>query len=83
MTRILKRLPEEVFEKVFAFVLEIAVKYGLFKGKTIAVDSTTLEANAAIIISHWCGAIPVRTGRRTYAAWRRPSLGRRCLKCWP
>lgn len=48
MTRIRKRLPEEVFEKVFAFVLEIAVKYGLLKGKTIAVDSTTLEANAAM-----------------------------------
>jgi transposase len=48
MTRIRKRLPEGVFEKVFGFVLEIAVEYGLLKGKTIAVDSTTLEANAAM-----------------------------------
>jgi transposase len=48
MTRIRKRLPEAVFEQVFTFVLRVAVEYGLLKGKTIAVDSTTLEANAAM-----------------------------------
>jgi transposase len=48
MTRIRKRLPEEVFEQVFNFVLKVAVDYGLLKGKTIAIDSTTLEANAAM-----------------------------------
>jgi transposase len=48
MTRIRKRLPEEVFEQVFTFVLKVAVEDGLLKGKTIAVDSTTLEANAAM-----------------------------------
>jgi transposase len=48
MTRIRKRLPEEVFEKVFTFVLKVAVEYGLLRGKTIAVDATTLEANAAM-----------------------------------
>ena len=48
MTRIRKRLPETVFEQVFAFVLKVAVEYGLLKGKTIAVDATTLEANAAM-----------------------------------
>ena len=48
MTRIRKRLPEDVFEKVFTFVLRVAVEYGLLKGKTIAVDATTLEANAAM-----------------------------------
>lgn len=48
MTRIRKRLPEEVFERVFTFVLQVAREYGLLKGKTIAVDSTTLEANAAM-----------------------------------
>jgi transposase len=48
MTRIRKRLPEEVFEEVFRFVLELAVEHGLLKGKTIAVDATTLEANAAM-----------------------------------
>ena len=48
MTRIRKRLPEEVFEKVFGFVLEVAEAHGLLRGKTIAVDATTLEANAAM-----------------------------------
>jgi transposase len=48
LTRIRKRLPEAVFEQVFAFVLQVAVQYGLLKGKTIAVDATTLEANAAM-----------------------------------
>jgi transposase len=48
MTRIRKRLPEEVFEQVFTFVLTVAVEHGLVKGKTIAVDATTLEANAAM-----------------------------------
>ena len=48
MTRIRKRLPEEVFEQVFTFVVQVAVEHGLVKGKTIAVDATTLEANAAM-----------------------------------
>lgn len=48
MTNTRKRLPEEVFWQVFAFVLQVAVKHQLLKGKTIAVDSTTLEANAAM-----------------------------------
>lgn len=48
MTRIRKRLPEDVFWQVFAFVLQAAAQLGILKGKTIAVDSTTLEANAAM-----------------------------------
>jgi transposase len=48
MTNTRKRLPEELFWKVFAFVLRVAAERGLLKGKTIAVDSTTLEANAAM-----------------------------------
>jgi transposase len=48
MTHTRKRLPEEVFWQVFAFVLQVAVAHQLLKGKTIAVDSTTLEANAAM-----------------------------------
>jgi transposase len=48
MTRIRQRLPEEVFAQVFTFVLAVAVEHGLVKGKTIAVDATTLEANAAM-----------------------------------
>jgi len=48
MTNTRKRSPEEVFWQVFAFVLRVAVEHKLLKGKTIAVDSTTLEANAAM-----------------------------------
>ena len=43
-----KRLPAEVFEEVFQFVLGIAEAKKLIAGKTVGVDSTTLEANAAM-----------------------------------
>jgi transposase len=43
-----KRLPPEVFAEMFQFVLKIAIEKGLLSGKTVAVDSTTLEANAAM-----------------------------------
>ena len=48
LTYIRKRLPLEVHQRVFVFVLEIAEKKGLLKGRTVAVDATTLEANAAM-----------------------------------
>lgn len=43
-----KRLPPEVFDEVFQFVLKIADEKRLLGGKTVGVDSTTLEANAAM-----------------------------------
>jgi hypothetical protein len=43
-----KRLPPEVFDEVFQFVLKIADEKRLLSGKTVGVDSTTLEANAAM-----------------------------------
>lgn len=48
LTVIRKRLPAEVFEEVFQFVLAIAAVKGLLSGTTVGVDSTTLEANAAM-----------------------------------
>lgn len=48
LTVIRKRLPVVVHEEVFAFVVRIAEERGLAKGKRIAVDSTMLEANAAM-----------------------------------
>jgi transposase len=48
LTRVARRLPREVHEALFQRVLGIAVGKGLVKGKTVAVDSTTLEANAAM-----------------------------------
>lgn len=48
LTRIRDRLPLSVHEAVFAWILSIAQASGLLKGKTVAVDSTLLEANAAM-----------------------------------
>ncbi len=48
LTKVRQRLPEAVHEQVFAFVLGIAQRHGLIQGQTLAVDSTTLEANAAM-----------------------------------
>ena len=48
LTNTRRRLPQEVFEEVFQFVLSIAAAKKLLSGKTVGVDSTTLEANAAM-----------------------------------
>jgi len=48
MTIIRQRLPEPVFEQVFVFVLGLLESKGLLRGKTVAIDATTLEANAAM-----------------------------------
>jgi transposase len=48
MTRVRDRLPLEVHTAAFQFVLQVAEAKGLLKGKTVAVDATTLEANAAM-----------------------------------
>ncbi len=48
LTRVRERLPLEVHAAVFQLVLQVAEKKGLLKGKTVAVDATTLEANAAM-----------------------------------
>lgn len=48
LTVIRKRLPIEVHEQVFARVLRIAQDKKLLGGKSVAVDSTLLEANAAM-----------------------------------
>jgi transposase len=43
-----KRLGPEVFDDMFRFVLTIAEEKRLLAGKAVGVDSTTLEANAAM-----------------------------------
>ena len=48
MTIIRKRLSEAVFAKVFLFVLGLLDQKGLLRGKTLGIDATTLEANAAM-----------------------------------
>jgi transposase len=48
LTRIRQRLPLAVHVAVFTLVLEMAREKGMLRGKTIAVDATMLEANAAM-----------------------------------
>ncbi len=48
LCRIRQRLDVEVHEAVFSLVLEILSDRGLLRGKTIGIDATTLEANAAL-----------------------------------
>src|SRR5262245_18517910 len=48
LTKVRQRLPEVAHEQVFAFGLQLAGAKGLLKGKTVAVDAATLEANAAM-----------------------------------
>jgi len=42
-----QRLPKELIEQVFSFVLKLAFEKKQLKGKAIGVDATTLEANSA------------------------------------
>lgn len=48
LSRIRCRLPLEAHQEVFAWVLRVLGAYGLIDGKTLGVDATTLEANAAL-----------------------------------
>ena len=48
LSRIRQRLPVEVHQAVFNWVLKVLAGHDLLKGKTVAVDATTLEANAAM-----------------------------------
>ena len=43
-----KRIDVETHHEVFTWVLEVLKKSKLLKGKTIGIDATTLEANAAM-----------------------------------
>src|SRR5215472_7111924 len=42
------RLPHEVHQRVFGWVLKLVAEHGLVKGKRIGVDASTMEANAAL-----------------------------------
>ena len=48
LSRTRRRIDEETHEDVFRWVLERVAEAGLVRGKTIGVDATTLEANAAM-----------------------------------
>jgi transposase len=48
ISRTRRLIDAETHQRLFTFVLEQLAQGGLIKGKTIGVDSTTLEANAAM-----------------------------------
>ena len=48
LSRIRDRLPVKVHRKVFSFVLHLLEVRGLIQGRRLAVDATTLQANAAM-----------------------------------
>ncbi|HET6520341.1 MAG TPA: transposase, partial [Geminicoccaceae bacterium] len=48
LSRTRARLPLEVHEAVFAWVLQRLAEHGLVKGGRIGVDASTMEANAAL-----------------------------------
>ena len=62
LSRTRSRLPLEVHEAVFAWVLERLAEHGLVKVDRIGVDASTMEANAAL------RAIVRRTDGETYRA---------------
>ena len=42
------RLPHEVHDRVFGWVLTLVAEHGLVRGKRLGVDASTMEANAAL-----------------------------------
>jgi len=48
VSRTRRRLSVETHDKAFSWILTVLAKEGLVRGRTIGVDATTLEANAAM-----------------------------------
>jgi transposase len=48
LSRSRSRLPLEVHEAIFAWVLQRLAEHGLIRGERIGVDASTIEANAAL-----------------------------------
>jgi transposase len=48
LTKIRGRLPAAVYERMFEFVLKLVADHKLLVAREVGVDSTTLEANAAM-----------------------------------
>lgn len=48
ISRTRRLIDVETHEKVFAWVVQVLAQAGLVKGKTVGIDATTLEANAAM-----------------------------------
>ena len=48
LSKIRERIDLETHQEVFTWVLKVVAQKGLLKGKTLGIDATTLEANAAM-----------------------------------
>ena len=48
LSKIRSRIDIETHREIFQWVLKVLAQSGLLKGKTIGIDATTLEANAAL-----------------------------------
>ena len=48
LSKMRSRLPHEVHEQVFGWILALVAGHGLVKGERIGVDGSTMEANAAL-----------------------------------
>jgi len=48
LTNTRRRLPAELFDEVFQFVLKLANEKKLLHGRAVGVDTTTVEADAAM-----------------------------------
>lgn len=81
LSRIRQRLDVETHQAVFAFVLKVLVEKGLVGRKTLGIDSTTLEANAALksivlrddgtgTTTIWCRSPRARASKRRRARIR-------------
>jgi len=63
ISRTRRLMDVETHRAVFTWVQERLAAAGLLKGRTVAIDATTLEANAAM--RSICGEIPARATRNS------------------
>ena len=78
ISRTRRLISAETHQRIFTWVLERLAQGGLIRGKTIGVDSTTLEANAAMK-----SIVRRDTGRELYGVSEAPGRSRRnrCAGC--
>src|SRR5277367_6824873 len=70
ISRTRRLIDGETHQRIFTWVLERLAQAGLIQGKTIGVDSTTLEANAAM--NRLCAATRARATWHTCSALPKP-----------
>src|SRR4051794_15027373 len=84
ISRTRRLIDAQTHQRIFSWVLERLALSGLLKGKTIGIDSTTLEANAAMK-SIVCRFQRLGLGRsfNSVSNSRQARLSRRAASVWP